>query len=48
LRPRTEAAAVTEAATHGPLPFEAPHILRARMRELSTWLLKARGEYPDR
>jgi endonuclease YncB( thermonuclease family) len=43
-----EAAEVTEAAkTQGPLPFEPPHLFRARMRELSTWL-KTRGEYPDR
>jgi micrococcal nuclease len=43
-----EAAEVMEAAkTQGPLPFEPPHVFRARMRELSTWL-KARGEYPDR
>jgi micrococcal nuclease len=43
-----EAAEVMEAAkTQGPLPFEAPHVFRTRMRELSTWL-KARGEYPDR
>lgn len=43
-----EAAEVMEAAkTQGPLPFEPPHLFRARMRELSTWL-KARGEYPDR
>jgi micrococcal nuclease len=43
-----EAAEVMEAAkTQGPLPFEPPHLFRARMRELSNWL-KARGEYPDR
>jgi micrococcal nuclease len=43
-----EAADVMEAAkTQGPLPFEPPHVFRARMRDLSTWL-KARGEYPDR
>jgi micrococcal nuclease len=43
-----EAAEVMEAAkAQGPLPFEPPHVFRARMRELSTWL-KGRGEYPDR
>ena len=43
-----EAAEVMEAArAQGPLPFEPPHVFRARMRELSTWL-KARGEYPAR
>jgi micrococcal nuclease len=43
-----EAAEVMEAAkVQGPLPFEPPHVFRARMRELSAWL-KARGEYPDR
>jgi micrococcal nuclease len=41
-----EAAEVMAAAKRqGPLPFEPPHVYRARMRELSTWL-KARGEYP--
>jgi micrococcal nuclease len=43
-----EAAEVMEAAkAQGPLPFEPPHVFRARMRELSNWL-KARGAYPDR
>jgi endonuclease YncB( thermonuclease family) len=43
-----EAAEVLEAAkAQGPLPFEPPHIFRARMRDLSTWL-KARGQYPER
>ena len=43
-----EAAEVMEAAkAQGPLPFEPPHIFRARMRDLSQWL-KARGQYPDR
>jgi micrococcal nuclease len=43
-----EAAEVLEAAkAQGPLPFEPPHVFRARMRELSNWL-KTRGEYPDR
>lgn len=41
-----EAAEVLEAARgQGPLPFEPPHVFRARMRELTKWL-KARGEYP--
>lgn len=43
-----EAAEVMEAAkAQGPLPFEPPHVFRARMRDLSAWL-KARGAYPDR
>jgi endonuclease YncB( thermonuclease family) len=43
-----EAAEVLAAAkVQGPLPFEAPHVFRARMRDLSAWL-KARGEYPER
>jgi endonuclease YncB( thermonuclease family) len=43
-----EAAEVMEAAkVQGPLPFEPPHVFRARMRDLSAWL-KARGSYPDR
>jgi micrococcal nuclease len=43
-----EAAEVMEAAkAQGPLPFEPPHVFRARMRVLSDWL-RARGEYPDR
>lgn len=41
-----EAAQVTAAARlQGPLPFEPPHLYRARMRELSKWM-KARGLYP--
>jgi micrococcal nuclease len=41
-----EAAEVLEAAgAQGPLPFEPPHVFRARMRELSNWL-RARGQYP--
>jgi len=41
-----EAGEVLEAAkAQGPLPFEPPHVFRARMRELTKWL-KARGEYP--
>jgi endonuclease YncB( thermonuclease family) len=44
----TEAAEVMAAAKiQGPLPFEPPHVFRARMRDLSAWL-KARGEYPER
>jgi micrococcal nuclease len=43
-----EAAEVMAAARQqGPLPFEPPHVYRARMRELSTWM-KARGEYPEK
>lgn len=41
-----EAAQVMAAArAQGPLPFEPPHVYRARMRELAKWM-KARGEYP--
>jgi micrococcal nuclease len=41
-----EAAQVMAAAkAQGPLPFEPPHVYRARMRELTKWM-KARGEYP--
>jgi hypothetical protein len=41
-----QAAEVMEAAkAQGPLPFEQPHVFRARMRDLSNWL-KSRGEYP--
>jgi micrococcal nuclease len=44
----SEAAEVLAAAKlQGPLPFEPPHLFRARMRELSTWL-KTRGAYPER
>ncbi|MSO51811.1 MAG: hypothetical protein EXQ51_05240 [Acidobacteria bacterium] len=41
-----EAAAVLAAAkTAGPLALEPPHIYRARMRALTTWL-KSKGLYP--
>jgi len=41
-----EAAAVKEAAAQaGPVPFEAPHIYRARMRRLSAWM-REHGTYP--
>ena len=41
-----EAAQVMAAAkAQGPLPFEPPHVYRARMRELSKWM-KAQGIYP--
>jgi hypothetical protein len=45
--PKEAAEVLVAAKMQGPLPFEPPHLFRARMRELSTWL-KARGEYPDR
>ena len=45
--PKEAAEVMAAAKAQGPLPFEAPHLFRARMRELSTWL-KARGEYPER
>jgi micrococcal nuclease len=42
----TEAAEVTAAArAAGPLPFEPPHVFRARMRNVSR-ALKERGEFP--
>jgi micrococcal nuclease len=41
-----EAALVNAAAKDiGPLPFEAPHVFRARMRELTNWMKKT-GQYP--
>jgi micrococcal nuclease len=41
-----EAAEVMAAAkVQGPLPFEPPHVYRARMRELTRWM-KAEGLYP--
>jgi micrococcal nuclease len=45
--PREAAEVMDAAKTQGPLPFEPPHVFRARMRVLSDWL-KARGEYPER
>ena len=43
----TEAAEVLAAAeTAGPVPFEAPHRYRARMRELSNYM-KEQGTYPE-
>ncbi len=41
-----EAAQVKAAAKDiGPLPFEPPHVYRARMRDLTTWM-KQTGQYP--
>jgi micrococcal nuclease len=41
-----EAAAVLAAAkAAGPVAFEPPHIYRARMRAVTTWL-RSRGQYP--
>jgi micrococcal nuclease len=45
--PREAAEVMAAAKAQGPLPFEPPHLFRARMRELSNWL-KARGKYPER
>jgi len=43
----TEAAEVLAAAKEaGPVPFEAPHRYRARMRELSKYM-RAQGTYPE-
>ena len=41
-----EAKAVQDAAkAAGPVPFERPHVFRARMRELARWM-KENGTYP--
>jgi endonuclease YncB( thermonuclease family) len=41
-----EAALVKAAAKDiGPLPFEPPHVFRARMRDLTNWM-KQKGQYP--
>jgi len=41
-----EAAEVKAAAKDiGPLPFEPPHVFRARMRDLTNWM-KQKGQYP--
>jgi endonuclease YncB( thermonuclease family) len=45
--PKEAAEVMAAAKVQGPLPFEPPHVFRARMRDLSVWL-KARGEYPER
>jgi endonuclease YncB( thermonuclease family) len=44
LKEATEVVAAAKAA--GPLPFEPPHVYRARMRELAKWM-KDRGLYPE-
>jgi endonuclease YncB( thermonuclease family) len=36
--PREAAEVVAAAKAAGPLPFEPPHLFRARMRELSQWM----------
>ncbi len=42
-----EQAALVKAAAKdiGPLPFEPPHVYRARMRDLTNWM-KQKGQYP--
>jgi micrococcal nuclease len=40
--PKEAAEVLAAAKAAGPLPFEPPHIFRARMREVSTWM-KERG-----
>ena len=41
-----EAAQIKAAAKDiGPLPFEPPHLYRARMRDLTNWMKQA-GQYP--
>jgi endonuclease YncB( thermonuclease family) len=43
-----EAAAVLAAAKEaGPLPFEPPHLYRARMRDVTAWM-KEHGTYPEK
>jgi len=43
----TEAAEVLAAARQaGPLPFEPPHLYRARMRDVTEWM-KKNGTYPE-
>jgi endonuclease YncB( thermonuclease family) len=44
--PKEAAEVMGAAKVQGPLPFEPPHVFRARMRDLSAWLT-ARGEYPE-
>ena len=43
--PKEAAEVVGAAEDLGPLPFEPPHVFRARMHELTTWM-KQDGQYP--
>jgi micrococcal nuclease len=45
--PKEAAQVLAAAKKRGPLPFEPPHLYRARMREWSR-ALKERGQYPPR
>jgi micrococcal nuclease len=44
--PREAAEVLAAAKAAGPLPFEPPHLFRARMREVSQWM-KERGLEPE-
>jgi len=44
--PREAAEVLAAAEAAGPVPFEPPHIYRARMRELSQYM-KEQGTYPE-
>lgn len=44
--PREAAEVLAAAKAAGPVPFEAPHLYRARMRELSKYM-KEQGTYPE-
>ena len=44
--PREAAEVLAAAEAAGPVPFEAPHLYRARMRELSRYM-KEQGTYPE-
>jgi micrococcal nuclease len=44
--PREAAEVLAAAEAAGPVPFEAPHLYRARMRELSKYM-KEQGTYPE-
>jgi hypothetical protein len=43
--PKESAEVVEAARDRKPLPFEEPHLFRARMRQLADWL-KQHGQYP--
>ena len=43
--PEEAQACLAAARAAGPVPFEDPHLYRARMREVARWM-KARGTYP--
>ena len=45
--PKEAAEVLAAAEAAGPVPFEAPHLYRARMRELSQYM-KKQGTYPEK